>query len=172
LRKKVQVDEETNTHYNYFRDYDPATGRYIQSDPIGLKGGLSTYSYVSGNPLKLVDPLGLCPKCQNSFIDCLANCMQKYDPLSDANKLALTGVGGTFPKSWIGLPRGMGGASPVTTVPSAVAFGTGGGAAGTAGAAARTLGRVFSPVWITYGLYLFGMEAWCTASCIGDNCAH
>ena len=32
-------DEETGLHYNYFRDYDPKTGRYIESDPIGLDGG-------------------------------------------------------------------------------------------------------------------------------------
>lgn len=52
-------DKETNTNYNYFRDYDPATGRYIQSDPIGLAGGINTYSYVEGNPLGAVDPFGL-----------------------------------------------------------------------------------------------------------------
>ena len=52
-------DKETNTHYNYFRDYDPAIGRYVQSDPIGLEGGINTYSYVAANPLGYIDPLGL-----------------------------------------------------------------------------------------------------------------
>ncbi|MBK6982963.1 MAG: hypothetical protein IPH30_16635 [Betaproteobacteria bacterium] len=46
-------------HYNYFRDYDPAIGRYIQSDPLGLAGGLGTFTYTDGMPLRAADPLGL-----------------------------------------------------------------------------------------------------------------
>jgi RHS repeat-associated protein len=53
-------DKETNNHYNYFRDYDPQTGRYVQSDPIGLAGGLNTYAYVGSNPITRSDPKGLC----------------------------------------------------------------------------------------------------------------
>ncbi|MEP4189701.1 MAG: RHS repeat-associated core domain-containing protein, partial [Sneathiella sp.] len=51
-------EAETGLHYNYFRDYDPTTGRYLQSDPIGLNGGINTYGYTGGNPVNYADPEG------------------------------------------------------------------------------------------------------------------
>ena len=52
-------DRETNLAYNVMRDYDPGIGSYVESDPIGLGGGINTYAYVLGDPLLLTDPMGL-----------------------------------------------------------------------------------------------------------------
>jgi len=53
-------DIETSLYYNFCRYYDPTVGRYITKDPIGLFGGIGSYSYVI-NPLNWVDPYGLIP---------------------------------------------------------------------------------------------------------------
>ena len=63
------ADSETGYNYNYFRDYDPTTGRYVQSDPIGLRGGLNKYAYVGGNPLRHIDPFGLTQEQINDMLD-------------------------------------------------------------------------------------------------------
>jgi RHS repeat-associated protein len=53
---------ETGLNQNVFRDFDPAVGRYVESDPGGLAAGINTYVYVDSDPILLVDPLGLAPK--------------------------------------------------------------------------------------------------------------
>ena len=51
-------DVESGLCYNRFRYYEPETGMYLVSDPLGLQGGEQTYRYVP-NPLRWIDPLGL-----------------------------------------------------------------------------------------------------------------
>ena len=60
LRQPGQYfDAETGLSYNYFRDYDPAVGAYVESDSVGQKGGPSTYAYAAGAPSDFADPYGL-----------------------------------------------------------------------------------------------------------------
>lgn len=53
------ADSETGLYFNHARYYDPKTGRYTQSDPIGLRGGLNAFGYASAGPIGRMDPLGL-----------------------------------------------------------------------------------------------------------------
>jgi RHS repeat-associated protein len=55
------ADSETGLLQNWHRDYDASIGRYVQSDPIGLDGGINTYSYAVADPLQVTDPDGLLP---------------------------------------------------------------------------------------------------------------
>ncbi|MEF8737543.1 MAG: RHS repeat-associated core domain-containing protein [Candidatus Accumulibacter necessarius] len=88
------LDRETQLHYNYFRDYDPGIGRYVQSDPIGLPGGVNTYGYVGGNPLNDVDPLGLAAQCNcHKIIEVVRSKLQSRNWASKTDRSSDAGVG-------------------------------------------------------------------------------
>ena len=57
------LDAESGLWHNGNRDYDSASGRYIEPDPLGLGGGINPYVYADNDPISNVDPLGLCPTC-------------------------------------------------------------------------------------------------------------
>ncbi len=59
LRFPGQVTDASGLFYNYQREYESRVGRYTQSDPIGLIGGISTFTYVGSNPQLATDPEGL-----------------------------------------------------------------------------------------------------------------
>ncbi len=53
-----QATDASGLFYNYQREYDPSVGRYSQSDPIGLRGGVQTYAYTNSRPVDFIDPIG------------------------------------------------------------------------------------------------------------------
>jgi RHS repeat-associated protein len=155
-------NDGTGPYYYRARYYDPKIGRFISEDPIRFEGGINFYVYTGNNPVTFIDSLGLAPSscCDQDFLTCMAKCLVVYDPLGPRGNIVLTAAGGTFPKVVIGQPTVLG-ASRMTTIPSA--FG---------GAAVRGVGRFFSPIWITYGNYLFLVEVHCAAACTGFRCSY
>jgi len=91
-------DQESGLNYNVHRHYDPSTGRYAESDPLGLRAGLSSYSYLRGNPLVGTDPLGLeSPRafCGGSNGGAWSGCSVAPLPCSDPCKCKLnSGIAG------------------------------------------------------------------------------
>lgn len=67
-------DAETNLHYNYFRDYDPSLGRYIESDRMGIIAGLNTFAYAYGGPMIRTDFYGLIGNAPKDGLDPLIAC--------------------------------------------------------------------------------------------------
>ena len=69
---------ETGLNYNMNRDYDPATGRYIETDPIGQYAGVNTYGYVHANPISRADPGGLLDVYVGGLFDSTTNIVMSY----------------------------------------------------------------------------------------------
>lgn len=91
------ADAESGLSYNYSRDYDPRHGRYIQSDSIGLRGGLNTFGYANQNPMMFIDPLGtlpaaalcasgVCPTIGKFIVDVITVCIGAIVLSSDSTE--------------------------------------------------------------------------------------
>jgi RHS repeat-associated protein len=79
------------------RQYDPATGKWLQEDPIGVAGGVNLYQYNGNDPNSFGDPFGLCdpptdPKCQTHVIQPDKGEIKPVSPASDPMLAAITGA--------------------------------------------------------------------------------
>lgn len=96
-------DAETGYHHNGWREYDPALGRYVQSDPIGLAGGLNTYGYADASPLDSADPSGKCPWCLAFFAPELGAAAATAGTFLLVNAPRINAIGIAIAEAWGGV---------------------------------------------------------------------
>jgi RHS repeat-associated protein len=149
------ADAETGLHQNYFRDYDPRVGGYLEADPLGLVAGLNRHGYVGGIPLVLADPLGL---------------------LTESEKAAIAGAiissGAIIGGAIGGGAGGVGGAAACAfTGPGAAVCAAGGAVAGSQGGAVAgaAIGAVTAAGIVTAADYILQVNDKAQQSCGSDE---
>ncbi len=197
--------------YDYrFRVMDPETGGFNQRDPVGYVDGMNLYAYVKSSPLVFSDPLGLVvdpgwvrqlekqklsnsskkdcggspnPKCKKTWLQCMNNCLSKYDPIPNIGsvpqlppavaKLLPLGLGyyPKFPLRWFGVKWGIGVTSPLTTTGSMYSLLKRAGGRSLPRAITTVTSRFFGPAGIVYGAYLAGNQLSCSVICLDDPCS-
>jgi RHS repeat-associated protein len=104
-------DSETQLSQNWDRDYDPTIGKYVQSDPIGLRGGINTYAYAFNNPVSHNDNTGLAPRHDpnGAYCKALAQKIKNIeDQISDRlDELSTNPDGLPYLPPWLGAPNWM-----------------------------------------------------------------
>jgi hypothetical protein len=174
----IPLWKPASKHYNYFRDYDPAIGKYLKSDPIGLQGGSNTYTYVNATPLVLSDPLGLAALGGGGKFDCVANCIRegRFDPNATLCTLVTAFGFGKMPKTGGEAKGGFGPRdkhSPWTSQPSrwqrrgfwlGRAFGQ--------SLIGGVLGGAATALLVGEGFYDTGTIARCLIVCANDSSAY
>jgi RHS repeat-associated protein len=181
-----RYDAASGLNYNYFRDYEPGTGRYVQSDPIGLSGAISTYLYADADPLVRIDPFGLISSgcCRQNFGDCLEKCMEdRLGPLADY-AWRLTGLGALYGAAATNTTVGVSGIATTTTNVGTAVGGQAGRNIGRA-IGGQVGGRIGLSVGIRVGFgttvglgigaagasgYAIGSFIYCSAVCAQDSC--
>jgi len=161
-------DKETGLHQNWNRDYEPKIGRYVTSDPLGLKAGMNTYGYVDGAPTMKSDPKGLIPLEDSTYFACFATCV-------DENKLNIDGltainlINGALNAVTPATGQGFGLASHSTSwqhrIGSLISRAC---ESPTAGRIGKFLGRLAVVATVFEGAYAWGTIGSCAVSCLGE----
>ena len=110
------LDAESGLWHNGFRDYEASLGRYIQSDPIGLEGGVNTYGYALANPAHFTDAHGL----KASAADCAKRCAADVLGLEDLVDVGLIVSGQTMSEKPFNVEGTVRGTSPAARASDAV----------------------------------------------------